>query len=550
MLPMSFLVGARAMLAELEQRDELELRRGPALARKLAALVEGLGRAPRGSELEEFLEAQPQVDELFASLETLEESAHRHFAGLFVAKALVEAHHPELEAQLLANLDQPDAYLVYADWLQEQGDPLGELIALGVAADSGGDSEQARAGRFLAQHRDHLLGGAAKAPAERLTLHWRYGLVHRVEASKVDDVELWRQLLSRPVARFVQHVELGAYRGGAYEGADYDAEVFELLGAGLARSLRSLTLHRLGTLELPPTLLDSELRELALIDGHRLVLPPRWPPRLERLCLDVAQLALPEGRQLGLADGAREPVALPIRQLRLRATEQTDRWLALLQLDELASLELDVGGCQDVAKAIERLLGDRELPALHALTVTHGRADGTVVSAVAALDCAPQLCSLGLTGLQLRDAAMVTLLRERERFERLEALDISDNELTAAGVESAREVAAKVESRRQDRAGTARHGKLRRFAGSRFEVARGIADPDGEGWLETGQQREILWARYRGGARYELWVQRDLRGFRCSCPSSIQPCKHVVALLLIDEQSPLPHLSAPFDLQW
>jgi uncharacterized Zn finger protein len=40
-------------------------------------------------------------------------------------------------------------------------------------------------------------------------------------------------------------------------------------------------------------------------------------------------------------------------------------------------------------------------------------------------------------------------------------------------------------------------------------------------------------------------VTADLSRYGCSCPSSIQPCKHVVALALVAERTGLPE--APSD---
>src|SRR5688572_15161495 len=40
----------------------------------------------------------------------------------------VEAREPALEAAIAANPDDPKAWLVYGDWLQSCGDPLGELV--------------------------------------------------------------------------------------------------------------------------------------------------------------------------------------------------------------------------------------------------------------------------------------------------------------------------------------------------------------------------------------------------------------------------------------
>ena len=95
-----------------------------------------------------------------------------------------------------------------------------------------------------------------------------------------------------------------------------------------------------------------------------------------------------------------------------------------------------------------------------------------------------------------------------------------------------------VASRRQNKRGNAMEKRVRRFAGSRLQVAEGIADP--KAWKRAGVDGESRWARYRGEAEYELFVAADLSRYGCSCPSSIQPCKHVVALALVAERTALP----------
>lgn len=49
---------------------------------------------------------------------------------------------PELEATLAADIDDPVGYLVYADWLEERGDPQASFIRLMCAAD--GERERQR----------------------------------------------------------------------------------------------------------------------------------------------------------------------------------------------------------------------------------------------------------------------------------------------------------------------------------------------------------------------------------------------------------------------
>src|SRR5512146_1820960 len=62
----------------------------------------------------------------------------------------------ELEAKLFDNPRDPEARLVYADLLQSQGDPRGELIALQHRG------KHADAEAYLEEHRDALLGPLAR----------------------------------------------------------------------------------------------------------------------------------------------------------------------------------------------------------------------------------------------------------------------------------------------------------------------------------------------------------------------------------------------------
>src|SRR5262245_32166920 len=41
-----------------------------------------------------------------------------------------DVYSSELEERIIAARNNPEAYLIYADWLQSHGDPLGELIII------------------------------------------------------------------------------------------------------------------------------------------------------------------------------------------------------------------------------------------------------------------------------------------------------------------------------------------------------------------------------------------------------------------------------------
>jgi len=68
---------------------------------------------------------------------------------------------------------------------------------------------------------------------------------------------------------------------------------------------------------------------------------------------------------------------------------------------------------------------------------------------------------------------------------------------------------------------------------ARFAAAEAIAVPTH--WSHTGGSERALWGRFTGTAAepYEVRVDHVGVAWRCTCPSRQQPCKHVLALLVL-----------------
>jgi hypothetical protein len=247
------------------------------------------------------------------------------------------------------------------------------------------------------------------------------------------------------------------------------------------------------------------------------------PPALERLDLGTRDVSV-EGR-----------TALPVRELRVVLSEPVAAALPMLDLPKLERLAVSLGstGAGKLVKLLEAL----ELPALAHLAISDGVLDAKAFGKLAKLPVARGLASLALTNLELTDDTVAAMVRTKRTFEQLAELDISFNELSREGLQTARALAPTVTSRRQNKRGDGMEKRIRRWAGTRLTVAEGIADP--KLWKRAGSDGDIRWARYRGDDEYELFVARDLDRFGCTCPSSIQPCKHVVALALVAERTPL-----------
>jgi uncharacterized protein (TIGR02996 family) len=526
---MDRLVAARKLVAELVKNEQLEVRRAEIVGRDLARYVETLGRPPSGGELEDWLDEHAQVSELYAGPILLEELVYRYLTPPPADPAVApDAHHPELERQLREAPEGAEPYLVYADWLQERSDPLGELIALGVAAAGGAPEAVTRFERHLKLHEARFLGGLAGQLGSRAVLRWRHGLVQAIEAHAMDQREelspaQWGELLGLRVCGFVEALTLRR---------PCSAELDAVIAEHAAPSLRTLTLE--GAFPtLPEQLLRRELRSLAVLGGRVAFDPAALPATLERLELRPYELTL-EGDA---------PPRLAVRELVVWLNPSLAAALAGARLPRTERLTVALETSAALAPAdapgpaLLRLLGSLELPALTHLAIANGPVDPRTFGELARLPLASRLTSLALTNADLTDETIRSMVHARAALTALAELDVSSNELSRDGLAAARELAPSVISRRQHRRGNAMERRVRQWAGSRLQAAEGIADPDV--WRAARIDGDLRWARYRGGDQYELYVSTDLQRYGCSCPSSIQPCKHVVALALVAERTTL-----------
>lgn len=137
-----------------------------------------------------------------------------------------------LEAAIAATPADPASYLVYADWLQQRGEPRGELIALqhAMLESPNAVSLRTRQAELFADHSDRLLGPLALVG--NVKPEWYCGFVRSLELS------IWLQamgkwivtpLLTHPSMQFI--VELTGSVGN-----DTDIEAFgEHAPVGLER---------------------------------------------------------------------------------------------------------------------------------------------------------------------------------------------------------------------------------------------------------------------------------------------------------------------------
>lgn len=146
----------------------------------------------------------------------------------------------EIERMILAAPDETEPYLVYADWLQERGDPLGDFIALQyqMTGDPLTRADYAeRLGHFINEHAEYLLGAlhthwqptsSQVYPSERgailslpvigealrrVTLHFHLGFVRRA-VLETYNTDVLRQLMKLPTFRFLDYAACRPRAGG------------------------------------------------------------------------------------------------------------------------------------------------------------------------------------------------------------------------------------------------------------------------------------------------------------------------------------------------
>lgn len=183
---------------------------------------------------------------------------------------------PELESAIIAAPRDPEPRMIYADWLQAEGDPWGEWVALRAAAEATPHDLRLRlaAVSYQAAHHDELFGAGALA-VKRGYLGSSGGFIDEVRIQPHAELTpaAVRALFAHPSMRFVRHVACGGLvpkiGSALVEGlvaarlplledlvvqdATADAPPVELRGLA-ALKLRSLSCKRAWTEEWLPTL--------------------------------------------------------------------------------------------------------------------------------------------------------------------------------------------------------------------------------------------------------------------------------------------------------
>ena len=337
-------------------------------------------------------------------------------------EAAAGASNPELEAALEKNPDDGDTWRVYADWLQTQGDPRGELAAVKNPTD-----------QQISKHAEALLGELSDVSPDELQLTWKFGHIETARLrsdydSEQDVVETLRTLLPLPAARFIRGLVFGLVSN---EGDNNYQDVIDAL-VELKRpaALRDLFL---GDFEFPD---ENELSWSEVGDPAKLwkSFPQLRTLRMRGNVSTLGAMNLPELRELIIESCGMSSEAV--------------QHAAKAQLPNIEKMELWLG-CEErggdwQADDLGALLEGKGVPKLKHLGLCNAERIHHVLPELLKSPLLKRLSTLSLSGGVLTDEDIGVLVNAPAALKHLEVLDLSKNYLSDGGIAQVKKLAKKV----------------------------------------------------------------------------------------------------------
>ena len=435
-----------------------------------------------------------------------------------------EPSNPALEQQIIEEPADAARCLVYADWLQGQGHPRGELGVLQAQrAERPDDAALAKAEQKLLEAHPALaptrVVEAAKRTKktgetddDRTIVTWENGFIVGARIARATDRlpytvrELVAELLAHPSARFLRELRIGSLGPDNHDYKDVIEEIIRRC--------------------------PSTLRTLALVD-----LPPGTAELVFANLADVTPLlaATPLLEELRLAGNSVEVSSFPLPKLRRLAIATTDPVLlgslSRSNLPALESLELSGGDAPMPPEPLVKIM-KRHTPKTLAITRTANT--DQLVPYLVKSPLLATLSRLDLSGGTLSDAGAELLLHARDKLEHLE-IDLSANTLSAATISKLASLCKNVRSDRQRAITTVAisEADLRRMSPDASALAKGRELAKPKMWPTLARDAETYWGTCRGSDDYEVYVRVPGLENGCSCPSGKRPCKHTIGLAIL-----------------
>jgi uncharacterized protein (TIGR02996 family) len=359
--------------------------------------------------------AQAKWDELVAKQRATGMALHGETPAPTVPIVRDEA----LEAAIRENRADPAPYLVYADWLQGQGSPLGELLVL--------------AQRKKSKAADAIAKQIGRPQAGVVEVEWRFGVwrslyINNVidwDGTSLDPMLLARGLFGSPLCMALEELRIGMVRWDYNDQPDLIAEAGK---HGWAKDLARLTVgdiaddidmdhHSIGDVGKAITKAFPNLQSLKLHSGSQ-----SW--RGSKETFGVAGFDLPKLKELVV-----ETCAMSSKRMKA---------LTAAKLPQLEKLELWFGERERDANAkagdVAPVWDGKTFPKLKHLGLRNSELVTDFVRVVPASKLAKQLEVLDFSMGTMNDADADELAAEAKQFPKLKQLIVDDSFLTDAAV--------------------------------------------------------------------------------------------------------------------
>lgn len=365
-----------------------------------------------------------------------------------VASGSSDERNPELEAAIIANPGDEEAWAVYADWLGTVGDARGELIALGIQLEETSDAVaaagiQKRMQEIEGACRESWLGDdflphyraalelprdiyevTSKELSDLLHLEWRYGFIVEAAVRGVyeGDVpsgeEVLRSLLRSPAARFLQKLRVGKLNPNKDYG-DHGRQMHGfaeiLTEAGPLPALREVYIGELLDMQ-------AELSWTSVDD-----VSPIFPvlPNLESLHIRSGEM------DLGQPGAIRHE---KLRELTLETgglSEASFEAIIAAELPGLLDLDIWTGdenyGAEVTVEHFEPLLNGNLFPKLKRLGLVNSELTNDFARVLPESAILSQVKILDLSLGTMTDEGAQRIVDHAEAYRHLEYLDLSEN---------------------------------------------------------------------------------------------------------------------------
>jgi len=388
------------------------------------------------------IEAFKEYDKLIA--EKIKKGYVEKGAG---GAAGADKRHPELEKAILADPYDALGYTVYADWLQEQGDPRGELMSLHLAAETKRDGKAAKAAAaLLASKADYFLGPLADHTRtydgnDTEAFTWRFGFIHAAKLShnqytaadfEGSMAEVLETLLRHPSGRFLTELVFG------FNNDPNEDPLDDLIGILVKKAPATIRKLHFGDFVYP------DETEMSWYHVGNLGKVWKAVPRLRTLIVqggdfELGTIELPEVthaefRTGGLSAASAKAIAKAVWP----RIEHLDVWYG----------DDNYGGTAKVSD-VEALLDRRDLLRLTSLGIKNTQFTDELCGVLAAGKLLPQLTRLDLSMGVMTDEGAGLLAERRDAFTHLAELDVSRNYLTKEGLAALKGIAKSVISTEQ-----------------------------------------------------------------------------------------------------